>query len=114
MGLQWEMKCKRMLEIRFNKEVVKEYIGEAEHQEGTEYWNEFPTIESVMHDFQLYVKNTNEDRKQPLCPVCCISLLREHGGNALSRRDNETEICSPCATNEALEDWNKDKEQQDQ
>ncbi len=36
------------------------------------------------------------------CPRCKEFLLRRV--NALSRRDNKTEICSGCGTQEALED----------
>ena len=38
------------------------------------------------------------------CPVCKKNELREAGGNALSRKDNKTEICSACGTREALEE----------
>lgn len=38
-----------------------------------------------------------------LCPRCKEVELREEGGNALSRKDNKTEICSNCGTAEAME-----------
>lgn len=37
------------------------------------------------------------------CPICKVNELGEEGANALSRKDNETEICSDCATKEALD-----------
>jgi RNA polymerase subunit RPABC4/transcription elongation factor Spt4 len=45
------------------------------------------------------------------CPVCKLNELREEGANALSRKDNETEICSQCATKEAIEEWQEFKRQ---
>lgn len=42
-----------------------------------------------------------------LCPSCEKNELREEGGNALSRKDNETEICSDCGMKEALEEYEK-------
>ena len=41
--------------------------------------------------------------KKETCPRC-FEEMREKGLNALSRRDNETEICSDCGTAEALTD----------
>ena len=38
------------------------------------------------------------------CPNCNVNELLEEGANALSRKDNETEICSDCATQEAFEE----------
>ena len=38
------------------------------------------------------------------CPVCKTNELLEEGLNALSRKDNETEICDECGTKEALEE----------
>lgn len=37
------------------------------------------------------------------CPKC--GRLFQKGRGALSRLDNETEICSDCGTIEALEQW---------
>jgi predicted RNA-binding Zn-ribbon protein involved in translation (DUF1610 family) len=36
------------------------------------------------------------------CPRCGVNELLEEGCNALSRQDNETEICNDCGTDEAL------------
>lgn len=37
-----------------------------------------------------------------VCPRC----KKEYEGfPAVSRTDNKTEICSPCGTEEALDDW---------
>ena len=41
-----------------------------------------------------------------ICPRCGHpSLNPEKVMNALSRRDNETYICSSCGTSEAVNDW---------
>lgn len=40
--------------------------------------------------------------KLRMCPVCNQPFW---GYPALSRRDNKTEICSHCGTNEAMEDF---------
>lgn len=41
------------------------------------------------------------------CPLCKVNELCESGGNALSRKDNETEICSECGIKEAIEEYTK-------
>ena len=40
------------------------------------------------------------------CPKCHLGY---EGYPAISRRDNETEICSDCGNKEALEDWMANK-----
>lgn len=43
--------------------------------------------------------------QQQLCPRCNEVFLKQNTNrNALSRRDNKTNICSHCGTQEALED----------
>jgi predicted RNA-binding Zn-ribbon protein involved in translation (DUF1610 family) len=39
------------------------------------------------------------------CPRCGGAMREVRVMNALSRRDNETYICSPCGTNEGLLDY---------
>jgi hypothetical protein len=39
-----------------------------------------------------------------ICPKCLRTELEEEGLNALSRKDNETEICNDCGTREAMEE----------
>ena len=34
---------------------VEEYIREAEHQEGVEYWSMFATPDELIADFNLYI-----------------------------------------------------------
>lgn len=47
----------------------------------------------------------NHDQIFSKCPRCQISLLHaSKARNALSRKDNETYICSDCGTDEALRD----------
>lgn len=48
--------------------------------------------------FCLYRKRTNDYK----CPVCGASV--PDGTEALSRRDNKTEICSDCGLREAFDD----------
>ena len=43
------------------------------------------------------------------CPICKKTYK---GYGALSRKDNKTEICSTCGTNEALEIFSKHLEEQ--
>jgi hypothetical protein len=46
------------------------------------------------------------DYSEPkLCPRCMTNTLPIGYPGALSRTDNKTEICSPCGTQEGLEDW---------
>lgn len=44
-----------------------------------------------------------------MCPICSEPIPnREHAGKycgAISRKDNVTEICSQCGTNEAMDDF---------
>jgi hypothetical protein len=48
-------------------------------------------------------KNTDENIE---CPRCKKNQLHpQMAMNALSRRDNETFICSPCGSVEAMEDF---------
>lgn len=44
-------------------------------------------------------KRTSLDK----CPLCGSSIA--DGTAALSRRDNQTEICSQCARDEAINEW---------
>jgi hypothetical protein len=37
-----------------NLATVEEYIREAEHQDGEEYWDNFETLEELAEDFKLY------------------------------------------------------------
>jgi RNase P subunit RPR2 len=39
-----------------------------------------------------------------LCPKCKKNVLLEEGCNALSRIDNDTEICDECGQKEAFEE----------
>lgn len=41
------------------------------------------------------------------CPICNENELKEEGLNALSRKDNKTEICSECGQREAIEEYEK-------
>jgi transcription elongation factor Elf1 len=43
-------------------------------------------------------------KEKERCPRCGIEM---NGFPALSRRDNETNICSSCGTREAMEDFQK-------
>lgn len=43
------------------------------------------------------------------CPRCGGVMRYRLATNALSRRDNETYICSPCGTLEAVEDFGTEK-----
>lgn len=45
----------------------------------------------------FYRRKTNDEK----CPLCASSIT---DGGALSRRDNDTVICSICGTQEALDD----------
>ena len=49
-------------------------------------------------------KGWNQMSKQNKCPRC-NGAMEEYP--ALSRRDNETDICSDCGMLEALEDYTK-------
>jgi hypothetical protein len=41
--------------VREHKEaLVEEYIAEAEHQDGPEYWDQFEDLNDLLADFDLY------------------------------------------------------------
>lgn len=43
---------------------VEEYINEAEHQDGEEYWDQFDDLEDLTTDYNLYwdsIAGTDED-----------------------------------------------------
>lgn len=40
-----------------------------------------------------------------ICPRCQDNLLPQGYPGAISRIDNETEICSPCGTDEGMRDY---------
>jgi|GEM_PF-5133666 hypothetical protein len=43
------------------RELLKEYIEEAEHQEGTGYWREyFSTVDEAIADFALFLDNVGD------------------------------------------------------
>lgn len=45
---------------------IAEYINEAEHGEGTEYWERFITPEQLVDDFDLYIQELNDAHIQDL------------------------------------------------
>ena len=53
---------------------------------------------------RVVLKKGERMSKQNKCPRC-DSVMEEYP--ALSRRDNETDICSDCGMLEALEDYTK-------
>lgn len=38
-------------------EAIAEYVNEAGHMEGTEYWGNFKTEKDLTDDFDLYIQN---------------------------------------------------------
>lgn len=56
----------------------------------------------IAYNRALTDKELEEYELIAICPSCNKNKLRESGGNALSRKDNKTEICSQCGTKEAL------------
>lgn len=65
------------------------------------------TYKSGGIDYTVVNKEQLENMGISLCPSCNKNELKGHGRNALSRKDNETEICSDCGTKEALEEFLK-------
>jgi hypothetical protein len=53
----WQRSCRDHLHNSYpdDKEVVEEYIGEAEHQDGIAYWFMFQSMEAVETDFTTYM-----------------------------------------------------------
>lgn len=59
--------------------------------------------------YDVFTKNQVKALGLPLCPSCDEKPLYEAGRNALSRKDNKTEICSDCGQKEAIEEFLKYK-----
>jgi len=49
----------------------------------------------------------DEILENKICPRCNKNELEEDGRNAVSRRDNKTQICSSCGEREAFCDYFK-------
>lgn len=45
------------------------------------------------------------------CPICKQNEIYNDGRDALSRKDNKTSICTSCSINEAMEEYNKWREE---
>lgn len=75
----------------------------------------YPNSDNYTEDKALWVIRVGRTVDTPMllfrlaegtiCPVCRTKFQEVAG--ALSRRDNQTRICSDCGTNEALEDMSK-------
>lgn len=53
----WRIDCKASLRRKFSdddEDIVEEYIGEAEHQDGYGYWDQFGHLEELYSDFTTY------------------------------------------------------------
>lgn len=56
---QWIQECKECILIAFPV-LGQEYIDEAEHQEGKEYWMQFENISEVLQDVHMYYQMHQE------------------------------------------------------
>lgn len=54
--------CRSFLRRKYpgDKELVEEYIKEAEHQDGDAYWQNLTRFEDLYADFALYKEACNE------------------------------------------------------
>ena len=48
---------KRQAFRRAVQSLLREYVAEGEHQDGIEYWDNFPNAEDALVDFGIYVQN---------------------------------------------------------
>lgn len=64
------------------------------------------TAEDALDELEQAIAN---DTEYPVCPKCSGYIPNNENpgaySGAISRRDNKTEICSACGTQEALEDF---------
>ena len=97
-----EIKAKRIMEVLYHqKEVTKKMDSVMESIENC-LWDG-KEIKKAQYDMLLdELVLTVSDLKWYKCPRCNKAY---EGFPALSRRDNETEICPDCGQAEALEDW---------
>ena len=56
----WVNECKESILIAFPY-IGQEYIDEAEHQDGKEYWMNFESISQVLKDVQMYQTAADDD-----------------------------------------------------
>lgn len=54
---------------------------------------------------QELIKNCKEALEEKTCPKCKNNEIFGDGRDALSRKDNETAICSECGMQEAMEEF---------
>jgi hypothetical protein len=52
-------------EDRFTPEQVREYVDEAEHQDGEGYWNQFTDPDSLKDDVRLYFEMAEIAKTEP-------------------------------------------------
>ncbi len=45
--------------VQLDKTIL-EYMDEAEHQDGTEYWDQFETVDEAFNDFVTYLYSKEE------------------------------------------------------
>lgn len=59
---KWAHRCRKHLAKVFASypDEVSEYVGEAEHQDGENYWNYFETLHDAVDDFVQYLEVINE------------------------------------------------------
>ena len=59
-NVNWINECKESILIAFPS-IGQEYIDEAEHQDGKEYWMNFESISQVLKDVQVYQEAADND-----------------------------------------------------
>lgn len=97
-------KCKK--EVR-EVEIAAFSLGSVEVEDDKLYFNfEHDVNEIEMRHNRCGGVVDFMEIKNNLCPICNENELLEEGANALSRKDNETEICSDCGMKEAFEELN--------
>lgn len=84
------------------RERSKHPVGEAWTQAQRE--NPYEEFEDVPGKVAAARQEALQVEGWPVCPRCGVAPLEPWGG-ALSRLDNETEICSNCGTMEAMRDF---------
>ena len=57
-GIELEVICEETLNRKLC--LVEEYVQEAEHQDGEDYWDSFGTKAELVKDFRLYITNYEE------------------------------------------------------
>ena len=84
-NLLWINECKTCINMVFPI-LGQEYIDEAEHQDGAEYWAQFENISSVLADVKAYHESSDDYQ---LALRHCLDLINNDYADIVADDDNQ-------------------------